>query len=100
MAVNVMKRVEMKYLLDPAQTAFLRERLKGRMEADEYGRTTIASLYYDTPSRQLIRASLDAWGRHAGKLRPGDRKPSLLRSAVQIPHLHEQTPPVLLHLRN
>jgi len=59
MAVNVMKRVEMKYLLDPAQTAFLRERLKGRMEADEYGRTTIASLYYDTPSRQLIRASLE-----------------------------------------
>lgn len=59
MAVNVMKRVEMKYLLDPAQTAFLRERLKGHMEPDEYGRTTIASLYYDTPSRQLIRASLE-----------------------------------------
>ncbi len=59
MAVNVMKRVEMKYLLDPAQTAFLRERLKGHMAPDEYGRTTIASLYYDTPSRQLIRASLE-----------------------------------------
>ena len=59
MAINVMKRYELKYLLDPAQTAFLRERLKGHMEPDEYGRTTIASLYYDTPSRQLIRASLE-----------------------------------------
>ncbi len=59
MAVNVMKRYEMKYLLDPAQTAFLRERLKGHMEPDEYGLTTIASLYYDTPSRQLIRTSLE-----------------------------------------
>ena len=59
MAVNVMKRYELKYLLDPAQTAFLKERLKGHMEPDEYGRTTIASLYYDTPSRQLIRTSLE-----------------------------------------
>jgi len=59
MAINVMKRYELKYLLDPAQTAFLKERLKGQMEPDEYGRTTIASLYYDTPSRQLIRTSLE-----------------------------------------
>lgn len=29
------------------------------MEPDQYGKTTIASLYYDTPSYQLIRTSLE-----------------------------------------
>ena len=59
MSINVMKRYEMKYLLNAEQTAFLREKLKGHMEPDEYGRSTIASLYYDTPDRRLIRASLE-----------------------------------------
>ena len=59
MSINVMKRYEMKYLLNAEQTAFLREKLRGHMEPDEYGRSTIASLYYDTPDRRLIRASLE-----------------------------------------
>jgi len=54
-----MKRVEMKYLLSPEQTVFLRERLKGHMEPDQYGRSTIESLYYDTPNYRLIRASVE-----------------------------------------
>ena len=54
-----MKRYELKYLLSAEQTAFLRERLKGRMEADAYGLTSIASLYYDTPDYRLIRASTE-----------------------------------------
>ncbi|MBR3503137.1 MAG: polyphosphate polymerase domain-containing protein [Clostridia bacterium] len=54
-----MKRYELKYLLDGPQTAFLLDRLKGRMELDEYGRTSIASLYYDTPDYRLIRASIE-----------------------------------------
>ena len=57
--VSVMKRVEMKYLLDARQTAFLRRRLEGHMEADAFGLTTIASLYYDTPNYRLVRASLE-----------------------------------------
>ncbi|MBO4837871.1 MAG: polyphosphate polymerase domain-containing protein [Lachnospiraceae bacterium] len=57
--VVVMKRREMKYLLDPRQKAFLLERLRGHMEADQYGLTSIASLYYDTPDYRLIRTSLD-----------------------------------------
>ena len=57
--VVVMKRFELKYLLNPAQTAFLRERLKGHMEIDEFGKTSIASLYYDTPDYRLIRTSLE-----------------------------------------
>ena len=59
MAITVMKRYELKYLLDAKQTELLRERLKGRMEVDRYGKTSIASLYYDTPTYQLIRTSLE-----------------------------------------
>ena len=58
-AVQVMKRYELKYLPDRGQTAFLIRCLKGRMEPDRYGLTSIASLYYDTPDFRLIRASLE-----------------------------------------
>ena len=59
MAITVMKRYELKYLLSGEQTAFLRDKLKGHMEADQYGKTSIASLYYDTPTYQLIRTSVE-----------------------------------------
>lgn len=59
MAITVMQRYELKYLLDPRQTSFLRERIKEHMEIDQYGKTTIASLYYDTPTYQLIRMSVE-----------------------------------------
>ena len=59
MAVTVMQRYEMKYLLSGAQTDFFRRHLEGRMQVDEYGQTSIASLYYDTPDARLIRASLE-----------------------------------------
>ena len=57
--VVVMKRYEMKYILSASQTAFLRERLKGHMEVDQFGLTSIASLYYDTPDYRLIRKSIE-----------------------------------------
>ena len=57
--VAVMKRCELKYRMDRAQTDFLLRRLAGHMQADRFGLTTIASLYYDTPDRRLIRASLE-----------------------------------------
>ena len=58
-AITVMKRYEIKYLMDGPQTDFLLERLKGHMLLDQYGRTSIASLYYDTPNYQLIRTSVE-----------------------------------------
>ena len=58
-AIQVMKRYELKYLLDRGQTAFLVSCLRGHMEPDRYGLTSIASLYYDTPDFRLVRASLD-----------------------------------------
>ena len=57
--ITVMQRVEWKYILSAEQTKFFCERLKGHMEPDAYGLTTIQSLYYDTPDRKLIRTSID-----------------------------------------
>ena len=58
-AVAVMKRRELKYLLSPLQAELLRARTAGHMLPDEYGKTSIASLYYDTPDHRLIRRSLE-----------------------------------------
>ena len=57
--IVVMKRYEMKYILSPEQTAFLKEKLVGHMVLDKYGLTSIASLYYDTPDYRLIRTSIE-----------------------------------------
>lgn len=59
MSISVMKRYEMKYLLNGEQTRLLREKLQGHMQADQYGKTSIASLYFDTPTYTLIRSSLE-----------------------------------------
>lgn len=57
--IVVMKRYELKYILNAEQTAYMREKLKGHMEVDQFGLTSIASLYYDTPDYRLIRTSVD-----------------------------------------
>lgn len=57
--IVVMKRYELKYILSAEQTEKLKERLKGHMEPDQYGLTSIASLYYDTPDYRLIRTSIE-----------------------------------------
>ena len=59
MAISVMQRFELKYLLDGSQTDRFLELLEGYMEADAFGLTSISSLYYDTPDARLIRASLE-----------------------------------------
>ena len=55
----VMKRYEMKYILNPIQRQYLEKNLVGKMRVDCYGLTSIASLYYDTPDYRLIRNSLE-----------------------------------------
>lgn len=57
--IVVMKRYEIKYLLSGEQTEFLKTELVGHMEPDEFGKTSIASLYYDTPDYLLIRRSVE-----------------------------------------
>ena len=57
--VAVMKRYELKYVLTKEQTEFLRDRLRGHLEVDRYGKTSIASVYYDTPDHLLARRSME-----------------------------------------
>lgn len=57
--IVVMKRYELKYIMNPEQTAYFLECLKGHMEEDQFGLTSIASLYYDTPDYRLIRTSIE-----------------------------------------
>lgn len=57
--IVTMKRYELKYILSGEQIAYLQEKLVGHMEIDRYGKTSIASLYYDTPDYRLIRTSIE-----------------------------------------
>ena len=56
---SVFKRYEKKYLLQPEQAAAFRRAIEPYMRMDAYGRTTICSVYMDTPDFRLIRASLE-----------------------------------------
>ena len=56
---NVFERYELKYFLTKSQKNALLKEIEGRMWLDQYGRTTIRNIYYDTDSFRLIRDSLD-----------------------------------------
>lgn len=55
----IFKRYEMKYMLNRRQFAELKEEMTMYMAADVHGKSTICSLYFDTPDFLLIRRSLD-----------------------------------------
>ncbi len=55
----VFERVERKFLLTPAQYAGLMRVLPEYMQVDQYGESTILSLYLDTEDSLLIRRSLE-----------------------------------------
>ena len=56
---DTFKRVEIKYLLSASQKREHMKTIKKHMILDQYGRTTIQNIYYDTPDWQLIRTSLE-----------------------------------------
>ena len=58
-AIMAMQRRELKYILTKEQCASLKNALKGHMQLDQYGRTSIASIYFDTPDYRIVRASLE-----------------------------------------
>lgn len=64
----IFKRIERKYLLDEVTKKRLLQRMKGELLLDEYGKSTICSLYLDTPDHRIIRSSIDA-GAYKEKLR-------------------------------
>lgn len=55
----IFKRYEMKYMLTRSQKAKLLQIMAPYMALDQYGRTTICNLYFDTDSYRLIRRSLE-----------------------------------------
>ena len=56
---TVFKRYEIKYLLTEAQQQRVLEAMKPYMQLDDYGRTTIRNLYFDTDDYRLIRRSME-----------------------------------------
>ncbi len=56
----IFKRIEKKYLLSEAQYEALFQRIGAHLKPDEYGRSTVLSLYLDTPDHRMIRSSIEA----------------------------------------
>jgi hypothetical protein len=57
--LNVFKRMEIKYLLSDEQYSSLLEFLEKSFRIDEYGKTQINNIYFDTPDYRMIRKSLE-----------------------------------------
>lgn len=55
----VFKRYELKYLLTTAQKELVLTAMAPYMQMDQYGKTTIRNLYYDTENYRLIRHSIE-----------------------------------------
>lgn len=56
---DIFKRYEMKYMLTKEQKEVVLQAMAGYMKPDEFGRSTICNIYFDTPDYQLIRRSLE-----------------------------------------
>ena len=56
----IFKRVEKKYLVNEEQKNALFAIIADKLVPDQYGRSTVCSLYLDTPDYLLIRNSIDA----------------------------------------
>ena len=53
------QRYEIKYMLTRSQKDALLNVMEPYMKLDQYGRTTIRNIYYDTPNYRLIRRSIE-----------------------------------------
>mgnify|MGYP003253127354 CR=1 FL=1 len=56
---EIFQRYEKKYILTKVQHEQFLERVKDYIEMDQFGESTICNLYYDTPSYELIRSSIE-----------------------------------------
>lgn len=57
--ISVMKRYELKYLLNKNQLHYFMDQISHYMKVDKYGLTSIASIYFDTPDYRLINKSIE-----------------------------------------
>ncbi len=56
---NVFKRYELKYMLDSSQYEVVKKAVDEHMKLDEYGKSTICNIYFDTPDNLLVRRSIE-----------------------------------------
>ena len=56
---NIFQRYELKYLISKTQRDALREEMRPYLDGDEFGKSTICNLYFDTSDYRLIRKSLE-----------------------------------------
>ncbi len=56
---NTFMRYELKYLVNAEQRAALTALFDRYMQPDEFGKSTICNLYYDTPDLRLARRSIE-----------------------------------------
>lgn len=56
---TIFKRYELKYILTLAQKEKIVAAMDSHMKLDDYGRTTIRNIYYDTDSYLLVRRSIE-----------------------------------------
>ena len=66
--IYIFKRIERKYFVDEKIKQKLLQMTKYQLHMDAYGKSTICSLYLDTPDHRIIRSSIDA-GAYKEKLR-------------------------------
>ncbi len=66
--VCTFRRVEKKYCISKDRQAVLLAEVADRLVPDSHGKSTVCSLYLDTPTNLLIRSSIDA-GAYKEKLR-------------------------------
>lgn len=57
--LSIFKRYELKYLLNDAQYSAVMRAMEEKMRGDEYGKSDICNIYFDTPDYRLIRRSLE-----------------------------------------
>lgn len=60
--VYIFRRVEKKYRMTAAQKDRFLEEIRDQLIPDRYGKSTVCSLYLDTPDHLLIRRSIEAKG--------------------------------------
>ena len=56
---TVFERTEKKYILTLSQRRRLLELVNTYIKPDEYGESTVCSLYFDTPDSRMIRQSME-----------------------------------------
>ncbi len=56
---NIFKRYEIKYLITKEQKELIKTSMQAYMQGDQYGRSTIHNIYFDTPDYLLVRRSIE-----------------------------------------